>query len=127
MWIITVHTSKQSYRDGIINNLVGEIPSYEEFLYKVNSNSKYSNCTGLHLALTFKTEGGAARVVSDFTNDPDRGSSKSRYYWIKDKHLSYRKISKEEWNRLMDDKENSMKEKHRRELAKLDAKRWSYR
>lgn len=128
MWVITIHSNRQSFRDGIIDNIVGTTPTYEEFLYKVNSNSKYSNCTGLHLALTYKTEGGAARIVQDFIDDTDkRYSTKSKFYWIKDKHLSYRKLSKVEWNQLMDDKEKSMKAKHTRELSTLDKKRWSYR
>jgi hypothetical protein len=126
MWVVTIYSTKDSYRDGLLGDLLSAKSEYEEFLYVVGNN-RFSNCSSISIAKIFKTQSGAERIVKKFNDDINKINYNSKYYWIRFKFLSYRKLSESEWLDLLDKKEANMREKHKKELEKLNIKRYLYR
>lgn len=105
MYVIIVEKDIISHRDSIISDIIGDRPIQQPvYLSKKSGSNKFSTTTALNFALIYKTESGAKRVIADFNSRNHYNNSRSRFYWITDRHLSFRKLTKEEYNSIIDGK-----------------------
>lgn len=103
MYVIIVEKDIISHRDNMISDILGE-SIQAVYLSKKSGSNKFSTTTALNFALIYKTESGAKRVIADFNSRNHYNNSRSRFYWIMDRHLSFRKLTKEEYNSIIDGK-----------------------
>lgn len=120
MWIILVNRNITDQRNSRIDSILGDNIK-EEYLSKIN-NSKYSHTSYINYALTFKTASGANRVVKKFNSldKIQRSNYKSRFSWVSEFNLTIRRLSKQEWDGIVDHKINLLDNKYKRQRAKLE-------
>jgi len=99
MWVIVVSNSIQEHRDNRISELVGEF-SNNKYLSLRNGSSKYGTTSNFRHAKFFKKESGARKILDDFISC-DLGSRKSmnsKFRYISEYYLSVYKLTKDEWD-----------------------------
>ena len=126
MWIILVNKNLSEYRDESISKLFGnQTNNVENFLSKY-STYKYNAILDIKFAKIFKTKSGAERFIKRF-NSSNRNSYSSKFHWIKDNHLSCRKLTIDEWNKIIDSERILIEQKDQKELSKLEIRKKEYR
>lgn len=125
MWIITA-ASLSEHRDKSISRLLNdEIKTQEHFI--TLTYNRYNITNQVFSAKIYKKESGAEKFVKSFNSNSDKSKYSSRYYWVKDKHISYRKLTLEEWNSIIDREKSSLESYYKSRMSKLDLKRLEYK
>lgn len=101
MWVILVNDGLTEHRENRIMSIMDNY-SKESFLGKYLKS--YNMYPHIENSLIFKTKNGALRVINKFNmQDPIAISYYNNpFYLIKNKILSIRKISKDEWDKIID-------------------------
>lgn len=101
MWVILVSDGLAEHRENRIMSIVDNYCK-ESFLGKYLKS--YNMYPHIENSLIFKTENGALRVINKFNMQDSIAKSyyTNPFYLIKNKVLSIRKISKDEWDRIID-------------------------
>ena len=128
MWVIVVHDDIQERRNNLISNIIGIDPA-EKYLNRISGNVKYSVSYNLSGAIIYKTESGAIKIVEEFNNTDilNKANYSNKYNWIKDRSLSLRKLSKEEYFRTIDLKIEIKKSKFNKMISKMEKEKMSYK
>ena len=128
MWVIILHDGVDGKWDDLISNLIGN--SYQElYLSKISGNKKYSVAYNLLAAMIFKTESGAIRFIEEFNNTDTISKSwfTNKFSWIKDRTLSLRKLTKEEYFDIIDSQIVIKKVKFQKSISKLENQKMLYK
>lgn len=128
MWVIILHDGVDGKRDDLISNLIGN--RYQElYLSKISGNKKYSVAYNLLAAMIFKTESGAIRFIEEFNNTDTISKSwfTNKFSWIKDRTLSLRKLTKEEYFDIIDSQIVIKKVKFQKSISKLENQKMLYK
>jgi len=126
MWVIILHDGVDGKRDDLISNLIGN--RYQErYLSKISGNKKYSVAYNLLAAMIFKTESGAIRIIEEFNSTDKISKSWFKFSWIKDRTLSLRKLTKEEYFDIIDSQIGMKKIKFQRSISKLEKQKMLYK
>ena len=128
MWVIILHDGVDGKRDDLISNLIGN--RYQElYLSKISGNKKYSVAYNLLEAMIFKTESGAIRFIEEFNNTDTISKSwfTNKFSWIKDRTLSLRKLTKEEYFDIIDSQIVIKKVKFQKSISKLENQKMLYK
>lgn len=128
MWVIILHDGVDGKRDDLISNLIGN--RYQElYLSKISGNKKYSVAYNLLAAMIFKTESGAIIFIEEFNNTDTISKSwfTNKFSWIKDRTLSLRKLTKEEYFDIIDSQIVIKKVKFQKSISKLENQKMLYK
>ena len=128
MLVIILHDGVDGKRDDLISNLIGN--RYQElYLSKISGNKKYSVAYNLLAAMIFKTESGAIRFIEEFNNTDTISKSwfTNKFSWIKDRTLSLRKLTKEEYFDIIDSQIVIKKVKFQKSISKLENQKMLYK
>jgi hypothetical protein len=128
MWVIILHDGVDGKRDDLISNLIGN--RYQErYLSKISGNKKYLVAYNLLAAMIFKTESGAIRFIEEFNNTDIISKSwfTNKFSWIKDRTLSLRKLTKEEYFDIIDSQIGMKKIKFQKSISKLEKQKMLYK
>ena len=128
MWVIILHDGVDGKRDDLISNLIGN--RYQElYLSKISGNKKYLVAYNLLAAMIFKTESGAIRFIEEFNNTDIISKSwfTNKFSWIKDRTLSLRKLTKEEYFDIIDSQIGMKKMKFQKSISKLEKQKMLYK
>ncbi len=126
MWVIIVNKNLSTHRDVVISGLLDGVKSPENYLSKP-SGYKYNSTSYLGGSLVYKTKSGADRVIKRFNSNSNKDSYSSKYSWIKDSHLSSRKLSREEWYIIVNDEIHRLESKYKISRSKLESKLSQYK
>ncbi len=118
MYIITVFHNQETYRDSSISSILSDSVMNEKYVWSGTSN-RFSETTSFLHAKVFKNEGGAIKFVDGF----NKNKNYDRYGLIKNKHLSYRKLTRQEWDLIINNELNHLKSKYERACDKIEMKR----
>lgn len=108
MWVITAVKGLENHREEILSELLGEEkPQLKELFLKGNSGG-YSKFNVTHLkrdALIYKQSHSCVRLIKKFEESLKKKMMMhyDKFVWIKDYKLSYRKLTKEEWDSICND------------------------
>jgi len=108
MWVITAIKGLDNHREELISDILGEDkPKQTEFFLKGNSGgySKF-NVTSLQRdALVYKQQHSCVRLIKKFEESQKRKliAHYDKFLWIRDYKLSYRKLTKVEWESICDE------------------------
>jgi hypothetical protein len=122
MWIVLVDKDLQDSRDNTLSRILGDDP-VERYLYAIDSK-KFSLTYNLESANVYKRESSVIRLIERFNDlSKSKDSFYSEFYYIRNDFLSYRKLSKLEWNKIIDSKIKKEESKHSNRLRNLEKKR----
>lgn len=125
MWVVVVSDSLSEIRDNKISNLIGEKIS-EKYLFKLIYD-RWSSTSYIGSAQIYKKESTVKNIVERFEKITDRDAFKSEFYYIRNSMLSYRKLSREEWNSYINLCIEKEKIKHSSRIKKLEKKRLEFK
>jgi hypothetical protein len=79
--------------------------------------------------MIFKTESGAIRFIEEFNNTDIISKSwfTNKFSWIKDRTLSLRKLTKEEYFDIIDSQIGMKKIKFQKSISKLEKQKMLYK
>ena len=128
MWVVVAKKGLNIHRDDLISTLLDEekTQQQEEFIVDKKSSRKYNTTLTLSLAKIYKQESSCKSFVKKFIS-ADKSTYRSPYHWIKDYHLSFRKIRNDEWNRMCNDELNMLNRNYEYHKSKIEEKRRSFK
>jgi len=127
MWVIVVNRNISQQRDSRIENLFGNSTVPQDYLTKRSGSIKYSTTSFIGGALIFKTESGAARLINNFNYDTQKHFSQNKFYWINSYVLSLKKLTKDEWDMIMNSELSTLERKYVKQKEKLLKKKSLYK
>jgi hypothetical protein len=128
MWVIVAKKGLDIHRDDLISTLLDEEKNQqkEEFVVDKKSSRRYNTTTSLSLAKIYKQEASCKRFVKKFLSS-DKSTYRSPYHWIKDHHLSFRRITLEEWNDMCNNEVNLLNRNYEYHKSQIEKKRMSFK
>ena len=127
MWVVIAKKGLDAHRDDLISSLLDEEKTQQQEEFIVNSKKRrHSTTISLSLAKIYKQEASCKRFIKKFISS-DKNSFRSPYIWIKEYHLSYKKISSEEWNRMCNEELNMLNRNYEYHKSKIEEKRKSFK
>ncbi|NBO23001.1 hypothetical protein EBU94_06660 [bacterium] len=129
MWIIVVSKDLVEQRDDRISELIGKSVIYNYLSKRSGKNSKYYATSALSNSLIFKTESGAKKIIKEFNSftPGQKAWFTNKFNWIRDSQLSVRKLTFEEWNKLIDLELQMLENRYASQRSKILNKRNSYK
>ena len=108
MWVITAIKGLDNHREELISDILGEDKPKQTELFLKGNGGGYSkfNVTSLQRdALIYKQQHSCVRLVSKFEESKKRKliAHYDKFLWIRDYKLSYRKLTKVEWESICDE------------------------
>lgn len=128
MWVILISKDLQEWRESALSEIFeNNIDKKEErYLSRTNSKfNKYNYTVFLPNAITYKTKSGAERMVADIKKS-DNSSWRSKYHNLYEKHLSVRKITVEEWNKIINHELSKLDKSYNFKKSEINKKRLKY-
>ena len=118
MWSIIVNKSLEQKRENRILEILQEEKKQDHYLNFING--KYNTTISLNFAKLYKTRSGAERLIKQIKSDNNsRTNFNSKFYWIKDYEFSIRRITKHEWDSIIDSKLNRLESDYNRKKINL--------
>jgi hypothetical protein len=127
MWVIVVNNNTSDHRDSYLSSLFGDQPKNTGVYVSSLNSTKYSTTAYFGNAKIFKSQSRAENFVKKFNDDTNKNQYTNKFSWIHDKHLSIRKLTKDEWDSLIDTQIRLLKARHDRALSKLEMKKYNYK
>lgn len=121
MWIIIVSDDQSESRNTVLDSLLENNKPIENYLS--NLRSHWSSSASINFAKVWKTESGAKKILKLFESQKDSDWRKNKFYYIKSKHLHIRKMTKEEWNSIIDNKIRVLESSYLSNKIKLERKK----
>jgi hypothetical protein len=126
MWVIVAKKGKNVHRDDFISELLNiEKENFEEFyITKTSTSYRYNISTNIFHAKMYKQKGYCERLIKKqkfYIDNQDR--YRNPFHWIKEYHLSYRKVTLEEWNKVCDYELKSLEQSYQHQKSKIEKKR----
>ena len=120
MWVIVVNKDLQEFRDSTLSDIIGGDRVKDNYIcYKF---SRYNYSTFLPDAKVYKTKSGAEKVINIIKNT-DNSSWRSKYYNLWQKHLSCRKLSRQEWHDIVNFELAKLERSYQIRKSKLEKKK----
>jgi len=128
MWVIQVTSNLNHQRDLHISQILDQAIDCK-YLNKVLGNKKWSSTQIIQVASVWKTIGGAQRIISQFESFDQISKSHwtNPFNWVKDSHLSIRKLTVEEWHLIVDYKIKILENSYQQSKSKLIKKRSQFK
>lgn len=126
MWVIVAKKGLDKHRDDIISEILDVEKNTEPELYlKKNSYGSYSIVRNLNDSLMYKQQSSCKRLIARFekTKNSITVTRWDKFYHLKEYHLSYRKINKEEWIKMCDDEINKLTTSYNYHKYQLEKKK----
>lgn len=121
MWIIIVSDDQSESRNTVLDSLLENKKPIENYLS--NLRSHWSSSASIHFAKVWKTQSGAKKILKLFESQKDSDWRKNKFYYIRFKHLHIRKMTKEEWNSIIDNKIRVLESSYLSNKIKLERKK----
>jgi hypothetical protein len=122
MWVIIASKDKNELREDVISDLLDFKKEKKLDTFVNRRNNRYHLSLSLSNALIYKQRSSCEKLVKKF-NTADKTNYRSVFVWIKDFHLSYRRIDKDEWNRMCDTESNALTRQYEIQKNDIEKKR----
>lgn len=132
MWVITAIKGIDNHREELISDILGEEkPKVQELFLKGKSGgySKYNLTTLRKDALIYRQQHSCIRLINKFEQSLKKKMilHYDKFIWIKDYKLSFRKLTKEEWDSICDEEISILTKIYENQKNMLLNKKNSYR
>jgi hypothetical protein len=130
MWVIVAKKGLHIHRDDLISELldVDKDPQPDIYLKK-SSYGKFSTTSFLQESVLYKQLASCKRLINKFEKFKSVSTVPrwDRFYYMKEYHLSFRKVSKEEWERMCNDEITKLTISYNYHKEQLEKKKFSYK
>ena len=128
MWVVIAKKGLNVHRDDLLSELLGEEKTKQEEYYvvKPTSSYRYNVSSSLSSAKIYKQKSSCERLVKKFQS-AQKDISRSPYFWIKDYHLSTKKVTFEEWDLMCNQELNRLERSYEYTKQKIELKRSSFK
>jgi len=131
MWVIIAKLNLNQHRDDLISDIL-ETPKVQEpdlYLRKKGGYSKYNSTSNLSEALIYKQESSCKRLIKRFesTKKMNVVHRYDKFYYIKEYHLSYKKITREEWDGMCNNEISVLNRSYEYHKSIIEKKRNSFK
>ena len=120
MWILTLTKDIADARDNTIASLLGE-PVNELFVSFRFKRFTYSNSISNSKVYSNKTT--VIRFIDNFEKDVNKHRYTNKYHSIQNFKVSYRKLTRQEWNQIIDSELNILQHSYNIRKKKIEDKR----
>lgn len=130
MWVIIAKKGLHIHRDDLISEILDVEKDPEPEIYlKKSSYGKYSTTALLQESTMYKQLASCKRLISRFEKMKSINSLPrwDKFYYMKEYHLSYRKISQNEWEKMCNDEINRLTISFNYQKSLLEKKRNSFK
>jgi hypothetical protein len=83
------------------------------------SSTRFTETSSIGFSKVFKNEGSAVRFIDEFNQHKTR----DRYDLLRNKYLTYRKLTRQEWDLIVDNEQSRLKYKYEKANEKIEKKR----
>jgi hypothetical protein len=131
MWVIIAKLNLNQHRDDLISDILETEKVQEPDLYlrKKAGYSKYNSTSNLSEALIYKQEASCKRLIKRFesTKKMNVVHRYDKFYYIKEYHLSYKKITREEWDVMCNNEISVLNRSYEYHKSTIEKKRNSFK
>jgi hypothetical protein len=129
MWVIIAKTGLDKHREDIISDLLDQEQSSASDLFIKKKGSKFNITSNMSEAQFYKLESSCKKLIQRFQKSKAVNIVPyyDKFYWVKDYHLSYKKVTKEEWNRMCDNDVNLLTQSFHYQKALIENRRNSFK
>jgi hypothetical protein len=128
MWVVIAKKGLNVHRDDLLSELLGEEKTKQEEYYvvKPTSSYRYNVSSSLSSAKIYKQKSSCERLIKKFQSS-QKDISRSQFYWIREYHLSSKKVTIEEWNLMCNQELNKLERNYEYTKQKIELKRSSFK
>jgi hypothetical protein len=128
MWVVIAKTGLDKHREDIISDILEQEPSQEPDLYIRKKGSKYNITGNMSEAQFYKLESSCKKLIQRFQKSKATNIVPyyDKFYWVKDYHLSYKKVKKDEWNKMCDNEINLLTQSFHYQKTLIENRRKSF-
>ncbi len=120
MWVIVVNKDLQEFRDNTLSDIIGGDKPKENYMsYRFG---RFNQTPFLPDAKVYKTKSGAERIINQ-VKSTDNSSWRSKYYNLWQRHLSCRKLSRQEWHDIINFELGKLERSYQTRKSKLEKKK----
>ncbi len=131
MWVVLAKKGLDKHRDDLISEILNQEIEQEPDIFITNKkgSSKYSTTSNLSNALIYKQEASCKRLIQRFQKSQTSNiiSRYDKFYWVKEYHISYRKVTKDEWNRMCNNELGILLNNYEYHKSVIEKKRNSFK
>ena len=127
MWAIAIHRDIQEYRDSQLTELLNSTGLRPSPTYVAKDGPKYSKTWNISHAKVYTNKTMALKLINIINAQENDSTSKinykSTYYYIAGHHLSLVEIDRNQWDKIIDSKIETEKNRSWQRISKLEMER----
>jgi hypothetical protein len=129
MWVVIAKSGLDKHREDIISDILDQEIIQEPDLFLKKRGSKYITTGNLSEAQFYKLESSCKKLIQRFQKSKtvNMMSHYDKFYWVKDYHISYRKVERDEWNRMCDNDINLLTQSFNHHKSMIEKRRQSFK
>jgi hypothetical protein len=132
MWVVIAKRGKHIHRDDVISDLLDldkdkSIDCEGFFITKNSGNYRYNVVSSLYYAKVYKSKGYCDRIVKKFEFYKNGDFHRNPFHWLKEFHLSYREITKDEWDKMCENEQRKLEQSYHHHKNQIELKRKSFK
>lgn len=120
MWVLTLTKSVAETRDNVIAGILGEQID-EVFVSFRFTRFTYSN--SITSAKVYTNKATVIKFINGFEKDVNKNRYTNKYYSIQNFKVSYRKLTLQEWNKIIDSELNEVEQAYKTRRKNIEGKR----
>jgi len=132
MWVVVAKKNTNVHRDDTISDLLdlerNTSEDFQEFyITKNSSNHRYNVVANLFYAKIYKSKSYCERLVKKSIFYKSGEYYRNPFHWLKEYHLSYRKVTQDEWNKMCDNELHRLEQSYIHHKSQIESKRKSFK
>jgi len=129
MWVIITKSGLDKHREDIISDILNQEIIQEPELFLKKKGSKYFTTGNLSEAQFYKLEASCKKLIQRFQKSKTVNMVPyyDKFYWVKDFHISYRKVEKNEWDQMCDNDINLLTQGYNYQKSMIEKRRQSFK
>jgi hypothetical protein len=129
MWVVVAKSGLDKHREDIISDILDQEPIQEPDLFLKKRGSKYATTGNLSDAQFYKLEASCKKLIQRFQKSKATNIVPyyDKFYWVKDLHISYRKVEKDEWDKMCDNDINLLTQSFHHQKSLIEKRRKSFK
>jgi len=129
MWVVIAKSGLDKHREDIISNILDQEIIQEPDLFLKKKGSKYLTTSNLSEAQFYKLEASCKKLIQRFQKSKtvNMVPHYDKFYWVKDFHISYRKVEKDEWEQMCDKDINLLTQSFNNHKSMIEKRRQSFK
>jgi hypothetical protein len=129
MWVVIAKSGLDKHREDIISDILGQEIIQEPDLFLKKKGSKYLTTGNLSEAQFYKLEASCKKLIQRFQKSKTVNmiSYYDKFYLVKDFHISYRKVGKDEWDKMCDGDSALLTQSFNHHKSMIEKRRQSFK